>query len=140
VRLFPGDELFFLKGAPATAGLARPSFGPHRVVPSFRHRADDRDGRGCKNVDMSSTTISIPVRPESRVEKFPDEIPGYVVRPSGEVRGGLIVIHEVWGLVPHIRQVAERYAAEGYLVVAPDILSAVGIESQIGYELHREYS
>jgi len=89
---------------------------------------------------MSSKTISIPVRPESRVEKFPDEIPGYVVRPSGEVRGGLIVIHEVWGLVPHIKQVAERYAAEGYLVVAPDILSSVGIESQIGYELHRDYS
>ncbi|CAN5206434.1 hypothetical protein BH09ACT3_BH09ACT3_10520 [soil metagenome] len=89
---------------------------------------------------MSSSTISVPVRPEARVREFPDQITAYVVQPSGAPKGAVIVIHEAWGLVPHIKQVAERYAAEGFLAIAPDILSAVGIEGQIGFELHREYS
>ncbi|MCU1512996.1 MAG: dienelactone hydrolase family protein [Microbacteriaceae bacterium] len=66
---------------------------------------------------------------------YPSAIDAYVVQPTGELKGALIVIHEIWGLVPHIKDVAGRYAAEGYLVVAPDILSAVGIEAEVGLEL-----
>jgi carboxymethylenebutenolidase len=33
----------------------------------------------------------------------------------------LIVIQEWWGLVPHIEEVCDRYAAEGYLALAPDM-------------------
>ena len=51
----------------------------------------------------------------------------YVVRPDGPVRGGLVLIHEVWGLVAHTRDVAERFAREGYVVVAPDLLADQGI-------------
>jgi len=47
----------------------------------------------------------------------------YLARPDGAVRGGIIVIHEVWGLVEHTKDVANRLAAEGYLVLAPDLLS-----------------
>ena len=53
----------------------------------------------------------------------------------GELRGALVVIHEIWGLVDHIKNVADRYAAEGYLVVAPDILSHGGITPEVGAEL-----
>jgi carboxymethylenebutenolidase len=66
---------------------------------------------------------------------WPTEISAYVVQPTGEIKGALIVIHEVWGLVDHIKDVADRYAREGYLVLAPDLLSAIGIEAQIGAEL-----
>lgn len=59
----------------------------------------------------------------------------YRADPPGEVRGGLIVIHEIWGLADHIKQVADRFAAEGYLVYAPDILSKAGITPQAGQEL-----
>jgi len=56
--------------------------------------------------------------------------------PKGvELRGGLVLIHEIWGLVPHITDVADRFAAEGYLVVAPDILSGAGVTPEIGAEL-----
>jgi carboxymethylenebutenolidase len=59
----------------------------------------------------------------------------YVARPDGEPVGGLIVIHEIWGLVDHIRDVADRFAAQGWLVVAPDILSSAGVEPHLGAEL-----
>ena len=55
----------------------------------------------------------------------------YVARPEGEVRGGLIVIHEIWGLVSHTRDVADRFAREGYVVVAPDLLADQGITEEI---------
>lgn len=59
----------------------------------------------------------------------------YVARPEGEPRGGLVLIHEIWGLVDHIRDVADRFAAEGWLVAAPDILSHAGIAPALGEEL-----
>lgn len=65
------------------------------------------------------------------------ELVGYRAEPAGEPRGALILIHEIWGLVDHITDVADRYAAEGYLVIAPDILSGVGVDPEIGAELQR---
>lgn len=59
----------------------------------------------------------------------------YRAESTGDARGVLIVIHEIWGLVPHIMDVADRYAAEGYLVFAPDLLSEVGVTPEIGAEL-----
>lgn len=59
----------------------------------------------------------------------------YRAEPQGELRGALIVIHEIWGLVDHIKNVADRYASEGYLVLAPDLLSDAGVTPEIGAEL-----
>jgi carboxymethylenebutenolidase len=66
-----------------------------------------------------------------------DGFTGYVSRPSGEVRGGVIVIHEIWGLVDHVKDIADRFAAQGYIAVAPDILSHGGITPEVGNELQR---
>jgi carboxymethylenebutenolidase len=45
---------------------------------------------------------------------------GYLA--SGEGAGpGLVVIQEWWGLVPHIRDVCDRFAAEGFTALAPDL-------------------
>jgi carboxymethylenebutenolidase len=51
-----------------------------------------------------------------------DGIDVYRAEPTGQLRGGLIVLEEIWGLVPHIKAVADRFAAEGYLVLAPELL------------------
>ncbi len=61
----------------------------------------------------------------------------YVVEPEGvqPPRGGLVVIHEIWGLVDHIKDVADRFAREGYVVVAPDLLSRAGVHPQLGQQL-----
>jgi carboxymethylenebutenolidase len=46
----------------------------------------------------------------------------YIARPEGEIKGGVIVIHEVWGLDEHIKTVADRVAKEGFIALAPDLL------------------
>jgi len=48
---------------------------------------------------------------------------GYLAEPpAGKANGrGVVVIQEWWGLVPHITHVADRFAAEGYLALAPDL-------------------
>ena len=43
---------------------------------------------------------------------------GYLADGGGP---GVVVIQEWWGLVPHIKDVADRFAAEGFTVVAPDL-------------------
>ena len=45
---------------------------------------------------------------------------GYLARPKGN-GPGVIVIQEWWGLVPHIEDVADRFAAEGFFALAPDL-------------------
>jgi len=46
---------------------------------------------------------------------------GYLARPAGTPRAGLIVIHEWWGLNDNIREMTRRLAAEGYLALAVDL-------------------
>lgn len=41
------------------------------------------------------------------------------VLPDGPPRAGLVVIQEIFGVNPHMRSVAERFAAEGYAVLVP---------------------
>lgn len=67
-------------------------------------------------------------------------VQAYRAEPAGPPRGALIVIHEAWGLVPHIAEVADRFAAEGYLAVAPDLLSNAGITPEVGLELERMWN
>src|ERR1051325_1537868 len=45
----------------------------------------------------------------------------YVARPHKEVTAGVVLIQEWWGINDHIRDIAGRYASEGYLCVAPDL-------------------
>lgn len=52
------------------------------------------------------------------------------------MKGGLVVIHEVWGLNEHTRDVADRFAREGYVVVAPDLLVDRGITEESTAELN----
>ena len=45
--------------------------------------------------------------------------PAYVAQPEGAPKGGVVVLQEIFGVNAHIRSVADRYAADGYLAVAP---------------------
>jgi len=45
----------------------------------------------------------------------------YVDRPVDETNTAVILIHEWWGINQHIRDLAHRYADEGYNCVAPDL-------------------
>ena len=51
----------------------------------------------------------------------------YVAAPqTKERRPAIIVVQEWWGLTEHIKDVAKRYAAEGYVAIAPDLYSRLG--------------
>jgi carboxymethylenebutenolidase len=55
------------------------------------------------------------------------DIKAYIVRPQGAAKlPAVIVIHENRGLNPHIEDVTRRIALEGFLVLAPDLLSPLG--------------
>ncbi len=46
--------------------------------------------------------------------------PGYLNAHAG-TGPGLIVVQEWWGLVDHIKQLTDRFAAEGFITLAPDL-------------------
>src|SRR5438477_1714104 len=46
---------------------------------------------------------------------------GYLATPTSGKGPGVIVIQEWWGLVPHIKRVCDRFAAEGFSALAPDM-------------------
>lgn len=61
-------------------------------------------------------------------------IPAYVAQPQGKPRGGIVVIQEIFGVNSHIRSVADGYAADGYLAVAPAIFHRVKPDVELGYQ------
>ncbi len=51
-------------------------------------------------------------------------IQAYLARPeSGDPRPAILVIHEIYGLTDHIKDVANRFAHSGYVAFAPDLFS-----------------
>lgn len=72
-----------------------------------------------QQADLVTESVTLPGRA--------GEIRAFSARPAGSGPfPGLIVIHENRGLTDHIRDVAERFAAQGYAALAPDLLSRVG--------------
>lgn len=63
---------------------------------------------------MNSTTISIPSHDGQQFDAY------LSLPPTG--RGpGLVIIQEIWGVNDHIKAVADQYAMDGYVVLAPDV-------------------
>ena len=60
-------------------------------------------------------------------------IPAYVAQPEGAPRGAVVVLQEIFGVNSHIRAVADRWAAEGYLAVAPATFERVQSGVELGY-------
>jgi len=66
---------------------------------------------------------------ETKMIEFPSNghsTPGYmavpqVVEAASEHCPGLVLIQEWWGLVPHIKDVVERFARQGFVALAPDL-------------------
>ncbi len=57
----------------------------------------------------------------------------YEAKPSGPVRGGLIVLPEIFGINTHMREVADGYAADGFHVLAPCIFDRIERDYERGY-------
>ena len=57
----------------------------------------------------------------------------YVAKPEGTPRGAIVVLQEIFGVNSHIRAVADRFAAQGYLAVAPATFERVKTGVELGY-------
>ncbi len=78
-------------------------------------------------MDVQSTMID--------VETPGGAMPAQLSRPAGdEQRAAVIVIQEAFGLNAHIKDVAKRVAAEGYVTVAPDLFHRGGRGRTAGYD------
>lgn len=54
----------------------------------------------------------------------------YVAHPEHEPVGAIVVIQEIFGVNGHIRSVADRFAREGFLAIAPALFDRIGRESE----------
>lgn len=62
------------------------------------------------------------------------EFDGWLARPAGPPRGGLVVLQEIFGVNRHIRRVTESFAAAGYLALAPALFDRVRPGADIPYD------
>jgi carboxymethylenebutenolidase len=62
------------------------------------------------------------------------QLDGYVAHPEGGPIAGLVVVQEIFGVNPHIRSVADDYAKEGFLAVAPALFDRYEPGLELGYE------
>lgn len=60
-------------------------------------------------------------------------IGAYRADPAGKPRGALIVCQEIFGVNQHIRSVCDRYAASGYVALAPAFFDRVEPKLELGY-------
>ena len=58
----------------------------------------------------------------------------YVAEPSGAPIGALVVIQEIFGVNSYIRSVADSYAQEGFLAIAPALFDRVERGVELNYE------
>src|SRR3990167_3977665 len=59
--------------------------------------------------------------------------PAYVARSQGHVHGAIVVLQEIFGVNAHIRAVADSYAAQGYVAIAPATFHRVQAGVDLGY-------
>ncbi|MGZ8254958.1 MAG: dienelactone hydrolase family protein [Burkholderiaceae bacterium] len=57
----------------------------------------------------------------------------YLAEPTARPRGGIVVVQEIFGVNSHIRAVADGYAADGYLTIAPALFDRVHRGYESGY-------
>ncbi|HBZ19208.1 MAG TPA: carboxymethylenebutenolidase, partial [Betaproteobacteria bacterium] len=58
---------------------------------------------------------------------------GYLSTPRGGKGPGIVLCQEIFGVNPYIQSVADYYAEEGYVVLAPDLFWRINPGIQLGY-------
>jgi carboxymethylenebutenolidase len=62
------------------------------------------------------------------------QLDAYVAHPAGEPTAGLVVIQEIFGVNRHIRSIADGYAKDGFLAVAPALFDRVERNVELSYD------
>ena len=61
------------------------------------------------------------------------ELGAYVATPAKQPIGALVVVQEIFGVNAHIRGVADGYARDGFLVIAPALFDRIERDLELGY-------
>jgi carboxymethylenebutenolidase len=72
-----------------------------------------------------------------------DGMTGYLAVPPGGSGPGIVLLQEIFGVNAHMRDVADLWAEEGYVVLAPDLFHAMEQRVELGYDaadLERAFS
>jgi carboxymethylenebutenolidase len=75
---------------------------------------------------MNGTSISIAAGDGGKFS-------GYLVTPGSGSGPGLLLLQEIFGVNQHIRELADLYAEEGYVVLAPDLFWRMKPGVELGY-------
>lgn len=70
------------------------------------------------------------------LETATGRIGGWRADPAIPAKGALIVVQEIFGVNPHIRRVVERFAAHGFVTVAPALFDHIEHHIELGYDDH----
>jgi len=60
-------------------------------------------------------------------------IGAYLAKPAGEPKGGLVVVQEIFGVNPHMREVTNRFASLGYTAIAPAFFDHLETDVELDY-------
>lgn len=63
----------------------------------------------------------------------------YIAQPEGAATAAIIVIQEIFGVNPGIRQKCDKFAAQGYLAVAPDLFWRLSPEVTLDPDISSEF-
>ena len=77
---------------------------------------------------MEATSTWIDIRADDGVFQ------GYLALPRGGKGPGIVLLQEIFGVNAHIRSLADQYAADGYVVLAPDLFWRNEPHIELGYE------
>lgn len=64
------------------------------------------------------------VQLQSATDGFPFD--AYRAVPTDARRGGLVICHAIWGVTPHLRELADGFAADGYETLVPSLFDRQG--------------
>jgi len=78
-----------------------------------------------RNMSVTSQWIDIPAGDDS--------FGGYLALPKGGKGPGIVIIQEIFGVNGHIRDVADQYALDGYVALAPDVFWRTQPRVELGY-------
>ncbi len=62
-----------------------------------------------------------------------NELCAYVAKPEGAARGAVVVVQEIFGINKHIQSVADSYAEQGYLAIAPALFDRIEKNVMLDY-------
>lgn len=62
------------------------------------------------------------------------KLSAYRAEPAGTPKGSVVIVHDIYGVNPHIRKLADSFAAKGYVAIAPSLFDRAKPGVSLGYD------